>query len=321
MNRLLFILALIIFPVKSFCAVYMQSNGSGRVNATMDNVANGVGRTILSFTSPAGGRGYGMYCSQSGMQTYSYVRAFSVLKNTVTVRNTTTGQSYEVPVICPACSYSTSSGFLNVGGGQSYPQSHECYNGLTPYPYGATTSLQTTVYVSLQDSRIPAGRYEGEIIGSVGEISESYNGEYGNFASALIGKGMQFGTAGVIAMKFDVVVPEYTECTSVSPIVINHGSLTPDQVAYNEREQHFSIVCSGPANIKISLSNLRPKLGDNIYSRLKLSSDNSPWLEQLNTVLADRGTKIINIKSTLETEGDVHAQSLSGNSVITIYYE
>ncbi|EEI3024019.1 hypothetical protein G3P77_004796 [Salmonella enterica subsp. diarizonae] len=316
-----FLLMIILLPITAYSAVYIQSNGSGRVSANMNNVENGVGRTILNFTSPAGGRGYGMYCSAPGMQTYNYVRAFSILNNVVTVRNTSTGASYDVPVTCPSCSYSTSRGFLNVGGAQPFYQTHECWIGPTPYPFDATTSLQTTVLVSLQDSRIPAGRYEGTIIGSVGELSENYVGEYVNYGAEMINIGMQGGTAGVVAMKFDVVVPEYTVCTSASPITINHGSLTPDQVRGNTREQRFSIACSGPANLKITLSDLNPRVGDGIYSRLKLSINNSNWLDRLNATLNDRGTQIVYVSSALETKGPITAQSLNGNSVITINYQ
>ncbi|EHE0546947.1 hypothetical protein J0D94_002384 [Salmonella enterica] len=320
MNKLFFSMLIVILPMDAIGAVYMQSNGSGRVNATISNVENGVGRTILSFVSPAGGRGYGMYCSQSGMQRYNYVRAFSILEKTVTVKNSLTGVSYNVPVTCPSCSYSGENGFLNVSGPQSYLQDHVCYSGLTPDPYGATTSFQTTVYISLQDSRIPAGRYEGTIVGSVGEISEYYAGEYVNYSNEMINKGMQTGTAGVVAMKFDVIVPEYTVCTSASPILIDHGSLTPEQVRGNARSQQFSISCSGPANINVSLSDLMPKIGDGIYSKLSLSADNVTWKDKVDTILNDRGTQIIYISSTLEASGDIYAQSLSGYSVITINY-
>lgn len=309
------------FPVTSFSAVYIQSNSNGNLTANMDNVENGVGRTVLNFVSPAGGRGYGLYCSSLGAQTYNYVRAFSILNNKVTVRNVSTGASYQVPVTCPSCSYSTTRGFLNVGGSRSFYQVHPCYSGLTPDPYAATTNLQTVVFVSLQDSRIPAGRYEGTIIGSVGELSESYIGEYVNYGAEMINAGMQGGTAGVVAMKFDVVVPEYTVCSSASPIIINHGSLTPEQVRGNTREQRFSIACSGPANLKITLSDLKPRVGDGVYSRLKLSIDNSSWLDRLNTTLNDRGTQIVYISSTLEASPPIIAQSLSGSSVITINYQ
>lgn len=317
-----FLLMITFLPITAYSAVYIQSNGSGNVTANMDNVENGVGRTVLGFVSPRGGRGYGMYCSNSiGAQRYNFVRAFSILNNKVTVRNTSTGVSYEVPVTCPSCLYSTSRGFLNVGVAQGFKQTHDCWSGPTPYPFEVTTSIQTTVFISLQDSRIPAGRYEGTIIGSVGELSESYVGEYVNYGAEMINIGMQGGTAGVIAMKFDVIVPEYTICTSASPITINHGSLTPDQVSGNTREQRFSIACSGPANLKITLSDLNPRVGDGIYSQLKLSTDNSNWLDRLNATLNDRGTQIVYISSVLETKGPITAQSLNGTSVITINYQ
>ncbi|EFM0751986.1 hypothetical protein HIX98_004157 [Salmonella enterica subsp. enterica serovar Bredeney] len=320
-RRIFLIFMLTISPVKTFGAVFIQSNGSGILRANMDNVANGVGRTILNFISPAGGRGYGMYCSHPGIQSYNFVRAFSILSNTVTVRNTVTGQSFEVPITCPSCSYTTSDGFLNTGNAQPYLQKHECFAGLTPFPFGATTSLQTTVYVSLQDARIPAGTYEGVIIGSVGELSESYAGEFINYATVLISKGMQSGTVGVLAMKFDVIVPEYTECISTGPVSIAHGSLAPSQADKNRRQQNFSIVCTGPANLKLALSDTRPKLGENVYSRLKLSFDGLNWLDEVNTVLNDRGTQIVYVQSVLEVDGTMHPQTFTGSSVIKMDYE
>jgi len=236
------------------------------------------------------------------------------------MKNTTTGVSYTVPVTCPSCQASSGIGYLAVGANVYYPNRfNACSFG--PQPFFVGSSLSTSLIISLLDSRIPAGTYQGTVIGSMGQMAEGYAGEYMNYASDFIYYGLQNGVADVLTMKFDVVIPDYTICTTSSPLTINHGSLTPDQVQGNTRTQNLTIACTGPATIKLTMSNPNPQVGNGIKSHIQMSSDNINWAESSQTTLNSLGTEIINFSSTLNATGAITPQSLNGSAVVTMNYQ
>ncbi|WP_174509680.1 hypothetical protein [Klebsiella oxytoca] len=301
-------------------AVYIQATYSPGISISSTNVSNGIGQTTLNFRSPAGSLGYVPWVSTSGVQTYNYIRAFSIFESKVVMKNKSTGQSFSVPVTCPACQAASSAGFLSAGGLVNFKQTHGSYLG-SDWAFSASASVTSRILVSLLDSSIPAGSYEGTIVGSVGQLAESYSGEYLNYASSIISVGVRTGIATVVAMKFDIVIPEYTICTTNSPLTINHGNLTPDQVSGDVKTQNLSIACTGKATIKLSMSTPRPRVGNGVHSHIRMSADNINWAETSNTTLGSRGTQIIYLSSTLETSGTMVPQSLQGSTVITMSYQ
>lgn len=314
------LLALLSLSFSGQCAVYIQISNSGQTSSSTANVSNGIGRTDMNFTSPAGSEGYIPWVSTPGVQTYNDIRAFAVFQNTVSMKNLSTGQSYIAPITCPSCVGVNGSGYLNGGSAVSFPQTHDSYVGMTFY-FSASASVAATVFVSLADSHIPAGHYEGTITGSVGQLAEGYSGEYLNYTSELIREGLNGKVVNAIAMKFDIVIPDYTACTTASPLTIDHGSLTPAQVSGNVKTQNLLITCTGPATIKLTMINPRPQVGNGVTSHIQMSSDNVNWAESSDTTLASLGTEIIHFSSTLETVGTIVPQSLRGSTVVTMNYQ
>jgi hypothetical protein len=315
------LLGMFFVSISGYANVFLQTNTQSQTNVNQTAVSNGLGKVDINFTSYAGGQGYSIFCSGSGSLHYDYIRAFAIFDATVAMKNIATGEVYNVPVTCPSCQVSIGDGFISAGGSVPFSKNQACAVGILNGTFVATTSLQTSLYVSLLDSRIPAGAYQGSIIGSVGEMSEGYIGEYINYTQSIIRSGLKTGVSGVSIMKFDIVIPDYTICTTNSPLTIDHGSMTPDQVQGNLKSQSLSIACTGPATIKLTMNNFRPQVGSGIKSHIQMSSDNINWAESSQTTLNSLGTEIINFSSTLETTGAITPQSLNGSAVVTMNYQ
>ncbi|HHT2664594.1 TPA: hypothetical protein ACTYSP_004264 [Citrobacter freundii] len=124
-------------------------------------------------------------------------------------------------------------------------------------------------------------------------------------------------STGALIVSF--IIENKCDVSGEQDIVFNYGSLSPDEIKGNKKEEHKFISCLADSTIELSLSPAQINLNNGVVANIFIKDSLGREIITLNSF--KNKLSQFNIESILDVNGPVVAGKFYGSSILTLKYQ